>query len=604
MQNAGSKNLVASFPEKTKVLIVGGGPSGLVALKEFREAGFDAVCYEADPGVGGAFRVAYENMFLTISNRLMGYSDFPDPAPLEYSTRERYVEYLEAYAILFGLNPYLHFNTTITGAKINAHGKWEVTAEQEGTTLNLMADRLIVCTGSNHTPKKAPTPGYTGNVLHSSEWRGATNNEQIAGKRVIVVGSSESAADVSADSAETAKSVVLWTRRSVPIGPRFLNEKSNDELTSMKNQRNDPPKVYDMLESVTVTQASQLETSKHYADERVALWKGLVKMNDKSAMHLLGLYCLGACEAVKDGIKRTDQVFAVPKTTRLLTAVSRGKVDLYVAKNAQYDGTEVTFSGFYQKNFQYPMDPSHKEVYHADVIIMCTGFKTDFAWLDADIDYNARTWFKNCIPPGYEDKLAFLGWTRPHQGAIPACSEMLARYLCLLYTGQKFLPADWKQQTKREKDIAENWYTEAPGYSTVVDYPSFMTSMAKLIGCEPVRPSIFNFKRFVQYYTFPVWPAFYRTQGPGARPEMLDYCLNQHGTFEALVPGGQPIGGLLAWRRALFQVMFVNPLFYAITMLTGKRDDLGFGWYSMKSKRYVGMHGVNMGFKDIIAPNA
>jgi len=597
-------SIVAHNPAKTKILIVGGGPSGLVALKELREVGFDCVCYEAQDGVGGAFRIAYENMFLTISNRLMGFSDFADPAPLEYSTRERYVEYLECYATLFGLNPYLHFNTTITSAKI-VGGKWEVMATQEGKEMKLECDRLFIATGSNHTPKYAPVPGYTGQILHSSDWKGATGNDQVAGKNVLVIGASESAADISADSAQISRSTTLWTRRPVPIGPRFLNDKSNDELTSMKNQPNDPPKIHEMLESITVSQVSQLESTADYCKERFALFKALAGTGNKTTLNLLGIYNLNACLSVKDGDKRTDQVFAVPKTTRLLTAVSRGQVDLFVAKNAKFEGTKIKFSQFHQRNFECPMkDPNHKEELDIDVIIMCTGFKTDFAWLDVDIDWNARTWFKNCIPPGYEDKLAFLGWTRPHQGAIPACSEMLARYLALLYTGQKSLPADWKMQIQKEKHVAENWYTEAPGYATVVDYPSFMTSMAKLIGCEPVRPSIFNLKRWIQFYTFPVWPCFYRTQGPGARPEVLDFCLNQHSTFESLPPGGTIIGGLTAWRRALFQVMFVNPLFYAITMILGGREDLGTGWYRMKSKRYIGMHGVNMGLKDVFAPNA
>ena len=56
----------------------------------------------------------------------------------------------------------------------------------------------------------------------------------MAGKRVMIIGNGESSADIAADSAEIAKSVVLWARRPIIMGPRFLNEKSKDELASME----------------------------------------------------------------------------------------------------------------------------------------------------------------------------------------------------------------------------------------------------------------------------------------------------------------------------------------------------------------------------------
>jgi len=177
---------------------------------------------------------------------------------------------------------------------------------------------------------------------------------------------------------------------------------------------------------------------------------------------------------------------------------------------------------------------------------------------------------------------------------------MLARYLVLLYTGQKVLPADWREQIQAEKMTAEKYYTEAPGYNTVVDYPSFMWSMAGLIGCEPRRPSIFRLKRFIQWYTFPMWPAFFRERGPDARPEMLDYCLNQHGVFESIAPWTVQIGGLRSWRRAIVQVFILNPLFYLASLLGLDSKNLGTGWLWAKSKRFVGLHGVNMKAVDVV----
>ena len=48
----------------------------MVVLKELHKKGFDQTVLDKASGVGGAFHVAYEHMFLTISSKLMEYSDF------------------------------------------------------------------------------------------------------------------------------------------------------------------------------------------------------------------------------------------------------------------------------------------------------------------------------------------------------------------------------------------------------------------------------------------------------------------------------------------------------------------------------------------------
>mmetsp|Transcript_25930 Transcript_25930/g.54785 ORF Transcript_25930/g.54785 Transcript_25930/m.54785 type:complete len:577 (-) Transcript_25930:163-1893(-) len=575
-----------------KIIIIGAGPSGLVALKEFREAGFDAMVLEKSSGIGGALREGYENLYLTTSNRLTGYSDFPDQSRLKYSSHEEYMDYLESYASFFGLKKNITFDTAVTSAKLNASGNWEIQAKQAGKVIHLVADRLIVATGSNHIPKYAPTPGYSGEIMHSSEWR---DNKEVTGKRVLVIGNGESAGDVSAEAAKVANSVALWTRKPICMAPRFVNLKSNDELAWLKKQHEEPPQVWELLETTTVTQVSQLQSAKDYSDERMVLFKMGKEMGGKDALSLLGSISYNASTNVPEGVQGSDQLFVVTKTSRMATAVATAGVDLFIARRASFCGKKVTFSELSQKNFEWPIASSHQETYEADIIVMCTGFKTNFDWLDVEIDWNPRTWFKNCIPIGYEDKLAFLGWTRGHQGGIPAMSEMLSRYLALLYSGLRTLPENWQETIKTEKEVSEKYYALASGNNTLVDYPSFMLSVARLIGCEPRRPSIFNLRRFIKYYTFPLWPMFYRTHGPGARPEILGHVLDQHGTFEAISPRG-------TWKRALFQVAFLNPVFYLFSFFGTKAQNMGYGWYWAKSKRFVGLHGLNIRFKEVLLP--
>jgi dimethylaniline monooxygenase (N-oxide forming) len=537
-------------------------------------------------------------MYLTISTHLMAYSDFSWQGRPKYAPREEYVEYLERYASFFQLNDGIHFNTEVTGAQLKSNGEWEVTAEKDGEKMVMTADRLIIASGSNHTPKSPPTPGFTGDVVHSSDWR---NKEQYAGKRVMIIGNSESSADIAAETAEVAKSVVLWARRPVVMGPRFLNEKSNDELTSMQAMQKGKTEVWEFLETITCSKMSQLQSAEHYSAERLELMRQTVAKKQFDATHLFAIMFVNACENVPDGLKRSDQVFAVPKSIRMITACAQNKLDLVIAKKAKFEGKTITFSEFSQKNFEWPVEASREESYECDVIIACTGFKTDFQWLKGvNVEWNPRTWFKHCIPAGYEDKLAFLGWTRPHQGGIPACSELLSRYLALLWTGQKSLPKNWQEQTLIEKEAAESYYHQAGAYNTIVDYPAFMTSVSQLVGCEPRRPSIFNLKRFIQFYTFPMWPAYYRTQGPGARPELIERELQNHGTFEAIQP--TTLTYRRAWRKALGMVFFWNPIFYVSSFFGSLGQGQGKCWSWAKSKKFAGLHGQNMRVKDLFVP--
>ena len=78
-----------------RVVIIGAGPCGLAALKEMREAGHDAVAIDKGRGLGGVFSSAednaYENLYLTISNMMMAFSDFPpEDLRLKYSPAGEY----------------------------------------------------------------------------------------------------------------------------------------------------------------------------------------------------------------------------------------------------------------------------------------------------------------------------------------------------------------------------------------------------------------------------------------------------------------------------------------------------------------------------------
>ncbi len=196
----------------------------------------------------------------------------------------------------------------------------------------------------------------------------------------------------------------------------------------------------------------------------------------------------------------------------------------------------------------------------ADVIVACTGFGLDFDWIttsdpNVELTTNPRTWFKHCFPPKMGDSLAFLGFARPHSGGIPQCSEMAARYIALLYSGRRELPTDYAQLAIAEGEAEAACFNLTPDYHMLVDYMAYMMSVAKLVGCTPRKtPPLSAPLDTVKYWTFPLWPCFFRTQGVGANPAAAEAVIGKFGTFDALAP--MP---LLALQIACgFAMPFVN----------------------------------------------
>jgi hypothetical protein len=215
-----------------------------------------------------------------------------------------------------------------------------------------------------------------------------------------------------------------------------------------------------------------------------------------------------------------------PKNAHLSVMDSRDKVTTIVAKKAEFDGKKVIFPETLW--FKDLLEEPTKKSIEVDTIVLCTGFKTDLSWLEvsSELDWNPWTWYKHCFPPKLGNKLMFFGWTRPHQGGIPACSELLARFASLLLNEERRLPANYAKLAKKEGDLETKYYHYAPGYNTLMDYPAFTESICDLIGCRPKCPSIFYFERFAQFWVYPSWPCGFRQHGPGARPAALDKCLN------------------------------------------------------------------------------
>jgi dimethylaniline monooxygenase (N-oxide forming) len=217
-----------------KACIVGGGAAGIATAKTLLERGLEFDCFESAPHLGGLWAegegdcvVRYSSLHLNSSKRQMQFRDYPFPdAYPDFPSRSQVAAYLGGYARHFGVEDRVEVGRTVTDVCQTAAGRWAVRIDdREERTY----DAVLVASGHHSTPKLPPDAGrgFQGEVLHSHDVRDATPFE---GRRVLVVGFGNSAADIASLVSTTAAQTYLSTRRGAHVVPKYLFGRPFDEL--------------------------------------------------------------------------------------------------------------------------------------------------------------------------------------------------------------------------------------------------------------------------------------------------------------------------------------------------------------------------------------
>ncbi|XP_069823698.1 dimethylaniline monooxygenase [N-oxide-forming] 2-like isoform X2 [Dendropsophus ebraccatus] len=215
-----------------KVAVIGAGVSGLTCIKCCLDEGLEPTCYERSDDIGGLWRFSnnvengqasiYQSVVSNTSKELMCYSDFPYPEDYpNFVPNHKLLEYQRKYADEFHLLKYIRFRTAVISVRkskdFGSSGQWSVTTEKDSKQETTIFDAVMVCSG-HHTDPYYPLESYPGlkrfrgRYFHSREYK---NPDQFKGKRVVIVGMGNSAADIAVDLSRTASQVFLSTRRGV-----------------------------------------------------------------------------------------------------------------------------------------------------------------------------------------------------------------------------------------------------------------------------------------------------------------------------------------------------------------------------------------------------
>jgi dimethylaniline monooxygenase (N-oxide forming) len=208
------------------VAVVGAGSSGLAVLKVLREHQVAVECFERGSEVGGLWRYendsglsgAYASLRTNASRLRMQYPSFPMPAPYgDFPHHSDMAAYLDAYVDAFGLRPLIRFGTTVERLEPDLDGNWWITCD-DGSTRGYRA--VVVATGVFWSPRLPRHPGgFEGTVSHSHEYR---TPDRFAGRRVLIVGGANSAAEIAVEVSAVAERTLMSMRSGAHVIPRWI----------------------------------------------------------------------------------------------------------------------------------------------------------------------------------------------------------------------------------------------------------------------------------------------------------------------------------------------------------------------------------------------
>jgi cation diffusion facilitator CzcD-associated flavoprotein CzcO len=177
------------------IAIIGAGMSGIAAVVKLRRAGYtDLTVYEKADRVGGTWREnRYPGLSCDVPSYWYSFTFAPNP---DWSHRFSYGPEIQAYmervAERFGVADVVHFDTPVTALTWEAP-RWRLTT---ATGEERMFDLVVSATGVLHHPVLPDIPGlesFEGHAFHSARWDPSVD---LAGKRVGVVGTGSTAAQI------------------------------------------------------------------------------------------------------------------------------------------------------------------------------------------------------------------------------------------------------------------------------------------------------------------------------------------------------------------------------------------------------------------------
>ncbi|XP_072276056.1 dimethylaniline monooxygenase [N-oxide-forming] 2-like isoform X2 [Pyxicephalus adspersus] len=495
-----------------KVAIIGAGCSGLAAIKCCLEEGLDPTCFEKSDGIGGLWKYSgtveegrasiYQSVFTNTSKEMMCYSDFPMPEEFPvYLHHSKILEYLHMYAEHFDLMKCIQFQTQVCSVRQSddfaSSGQWNVeieTHDKENANRKVLTfHAVMVCNGHYNEPYMPLNcfPGieyFKGCYIHSRFYK---TSENYHGKTVLVVGTGNSAGDISVELSHTAKQVFLSTRHGSWVVSRISRGGFPIDMTM---SRRCTMWVKNLLPNILAAKISEKLMSGWF---------------DHSNL----------------GLEPKDRLKHPVVNDYLPSQILQGSIKVKPGITS-FSETSVTFE-----------DGTMAEV---DEVIFATGYTSKYPFLDVDLirlNDNDVSLYKYVFPIHLEKQtIAFLGLVQP-LGPIMPTVELQARWGVRVFKGVVHLPParEMENYVSKWKDKKNKWFGKGRTQVLQIHYIDYINAISKEIGVHPNMLYLFltDPKLAWQVFFGPCTPYQMRLTGPGKWPGARNAILTQwDGTFQ------------------------------------------------------------------------
>ena len=209
------------YSRQPEVVVVGGGQGGIALGARLRQLGVETIVIERNERPGDSWRKRYKSLALhdPVWYDHLPYMPFPDNWPV-FAPKDKIGDWLEMYTRVMEINYW--GSTTAESAEFDeAEGRWTLkVARDRGNgpeEVVLRPRQLVFAMGVSGKPNKPEFPGmdrFRGEIQHSSEHPGPVGYE---GRKVVVVGSNNSAFDICGAAWEVGADVTMVQRSSTHI---------------------------------------------------------------------------------------------------------------------------------------------------------------------------------------------------------------------------------------------------------------------------------------------------------------------------------------------------------------------------------------------------
>ena len=416
-----------------KICVIGAGPSGITAIKNIVEAGFQVKAFDFNSDVGGNWiyndkethSSVFETTHIISSKSLSQFEDFHfSDNVADYPSHDELRQYFQSYAKNFSLYKYIQFNTLVKKCERLEDNNWEVTTSYKNKESVEVFSDLVVCNGHHWKPNVPKYSGnFNGSLIHSHNYKKAS---PFKNKNVLVIGGGNSACDVAVETSRVSNKTFLSWRRGYRIIPKFFMGKPSDVFASY-------------MSFLPISIRSKLAGFLAYLTNGSNSNYGLLKPEHKFG--------------------ETHPTI----NSELLYKIRHGKI---------FPKNDINFL---KDDYVYFKDGSQEKI---DVIIACTGFVLSHPFFNKNfIDYTKGpvSLYLKMFHPDY-DNLFFIGMFQPF-GCIWPGSEQQSKLLSLALQNKWKRPKNIIDLCKKETKNPHIKQIKTDRHRITVDYHQFIKEL-------------------------------------------------------------------------------------------------------------------------------